>query len=236
MALETWLRAALRTGRLLVVVVCCLSLALVGCGGGGDDSSGVMSPSPGGGGDDMGDDMGGGGGSPMPPPMSDGPGGPGGPGGPEMGMGGMPGMTGPGGGGAPAAPQGRLDIASAPPIYPSRAGDPFAPLDRPLKPIPPVNPRANVLTHPPLRPVFVMPHEEQKEKTVAQPPRLRTAGLLGGKAIVEQGDQTFTVWPGQRIEIDYNGPRQVEVVSVSGTGTTLRDVITGELYVAPYQH
>ena len=79
------------------------------------------------------------------------------------------------------------------------------------------------------------PAEAETEVRAVEPPDLRTAGLLGGKAIIEQNGQQYTVWPGQRINIEFNGQRSVVVVSVAGTGTTLKDTVTGQLYSAPFR-
>ncbi|MBI5833469.1 MAG: hypothetical protein HZB16_14315 [Armatimonadetes bacterium] len=216
------------------------TLLLAGCGGKKDsDSSGPKlkrgedGEDGGGGGlksrkNADGEDGGGGGGrSAPPPPPAGGPGGPGGP----------PG--GPPGGGAqapPPAPAVPLDLAASPPKFPGRPNNPFAPLDKPLKPAPEMSTRPHQVTHSPVRPDLVLPPPEPERETRAvEPPDLRTAGLLGGKAIIEQNGQQYTVWPGQRISIEFNGQRQVVVVSVAATGTTLKDTVTGTLYSAPFR-
>jgi hypothetical protein len=103
--------------------------------------------------------------------------------------------------------------------------------------LPPSRPAVERALIIPIRPPIIIPPPTPPQvQPPLVPPDLRTALVTPtGRAIIEQGDRQMPVRPGERVTIDFNGPRQVDVVSVSSSGVTLRDVLTGQLYTAPYR-
>jgi hypothetical protein len=237
-----------------------VTLALAGCGGNGDSGGGPKIGKRGAGGDD---DMGGGGGlkgrknasgddsdsgggggggkkggapppgppaGGSPPPGSSGPpGAPGMPGGP-----GAPGGA-PAAGAGAVAPVGATDLALGPASFPTREHDPFQPLDKPLKPAPPQAGPVERSLLVPFRPQLILPPPEHAAaQAPVEPADLRVAGYgRAGEAVLEQGDNNITVRPGQVITIQFNGPRQVKVISITPDGVILKDTQSGQLYHAP---
>jgi hypothetical protein len=256
--LERWWTAAprrwARAGGLLALTLLCAAvvLAIPGCGGGDSGGGGPKAKHGGGGGDDDSDtggkglksrnkggdddsDSGGkgagkakGGPPPAAPPPGGSSGGP--PGSPP---GGAPGGAPP----APAAPTAPTDLALGVSDSPTRARNPFQPLDKPLKKAP-VQTTAQVTARQllaPFRPQLILPPSEKAvAATAVEPQDLRVAGFnREGKAVLEQNDQNWTVWPGQRIVINFNGQQEVVVISVSPDGVILQDPKTKQLYHAP---
>lgn len=128
--------------------------------------------------------------------------------------------------------------------FPGR-GNPFAPLDPPKKPQPVVETAEARAIRPQaiIRPFVDAPEPRIEEEEVAPVPRdLRTAGIIWGStvmAILQQGDRTFRVRPGDTVTIEVDGPREMLVISISREvgqeGVTLRDRETGIEYFAPFR-
>lgn len=144
--------------------------------------------------------------------------------------------------GQPADEKAGFDLAKGKPLFPSKS-NPFSPLDPPVKPPPPPKPTVQVVQTSralvPIRPTIAPPEPAREDDDrVVVPPGLRTSGILWGptvKAILQQGEESWVVRPGDSVTIQFNGPRPMTVVAIGPEGVTLRDPRTGQEHFAPLQ-
>ncbi|MCC7494599.1 MAG: hypothetical protein IT204_19735 [Fimbriimonadaceae bacterium] len=179
------------------------------------------------------------------------PGPPGAPGGPAAApsaapsMPAMPGAPAPGAAPAPptmpGAPAGAVPTALRPKPRFKGKDNVFAALDKPSPVPPPPPPQPYNIAHIlPVRAPVAPPslEREQQGPSDTQLSDVRTAGFVWGstvKAILQQGDRTILVRPGDTVPISTPGADSLTVEAISAEGVRLRNERTKRVYLAPFR-